>query len=339
MDPVQPPATVSVVVPARNEEATIADVVTRCFAAMDAMGRGGEVLVVNDGSTDGTAHALAQLQCTYPHLRVHTNRRSGGMTNALERMFAASAGDIVILIPADMESDPLVDIPALVNHMEATDLDVVAGWRQGRKDGKVFASNIYNLVMRKLMAVPVHDGNWIKAMRRDVVESLPPLRSDWHRFILMIAAHQGFTIGEVQTYYQPRPAGSSKFGISRIPISLLDVIVLRFLLSFSQAPMRFFGGIGLAGMGISLLTFLYLTVLYLATNTQKRPIFIAAGILAVISVILFVVGFLAELIVTQGERIYALEKKLAAQARDEDGFSGAPVNGGVAREAGPGTVE
>ncbi|MEZ4559154.1 MAG: hypothetical protein R2854_22415 [Caldilineaceae bacterium] len=228
-------------------------------------------------------------------------------------MFAASAGDIVILIPADMESDPLVDIPALVNHMEATDLDVVAGWRQGRKDGKVFASNIYNLVMRKLMAVPVHDGNWIKAMRRDVVESLPPLRSDWHRFILMIAAHQGFTIGEVQTYYQPRPAGSSKFGISRIPISLLDVIVLRFLLSFSQAPMRFFGGIGLAGMGVSLLTFLYLTVLYLATNTQKRPIFIAAGILAVISVILFVVGFLAELIVTQGERIYTLEKKLAAQ--------------------------
>ena len=339
MDPVQPPATVSVVVPARNEEATIADVVTRCFAAMESMGREGEVLVVNDGSTDGTARALAQLQQTYPHLRVHTNRRSRGMTSALERMFAASAGDIVILIPADMESDPLVDIPALVNYMEATDLDVVAGWRQGRKDGKVFASNIYNLVMRKLMAVPVHDGNWIKAMRRDVVESLPPLRSDWHRFILMIAAHQGFTIGEVQTYYQPRPAGSSKFGISRIPISLLDVIVLRFLLGFSQAPMRFFGGIGLAGMGISLLTFLYLTVLYLATNTQKRPIFIAAGILAVISVILFVVGFLAELIVTQGERIYALEKKLAAQARDEDGFSGAPVDGGVAREAGPGTVE
>ncbi|MEZ4716619.1 MAG: hypothetical protein R2851_11115 [Caldilineaceae bacterium] len=144
----------------------------------------------------------------------------------------------------------------------------------------------------------------------------------------MIAAHQGFTIGEVQTYYQPRPAGSSKFGISRIPISLLDVIVLRFLLSFSQAPMRFFGGIGLAGMGVSLLTFLYLTVLYLATNTQKRPIFIAAGILAVISVILFVVGFLAELIVTQGSASHVGEEA-GGPDRDEDGFSGAPVGRGV----------
>jgi glycosyltransferase involved in cell wall biosynthesis len=327
MGDVEQRATISIVVPARNEEATIGEVVSRSFAAMDAMGRRGEVLVVNDGSSDGTGQVLAQLQAKYPYLRVQSNRRSRWMTSALERMFAGSTGDIVILIPADMESDPLVDIPALVNHMEATDLDVVAGWRQGRKDSKVFASNIYNLVMRSLMAVPVHDGNWIKAMRRDVVESLPPLRSDWHRFILMIAAHQGYSIGEVQTYYQPRPAGSSKFGISRIPISLLDVLVLRFLLSFSQAPMRFFGGIGLAGMSISLLTFLYLTVLYLATDTQKRPIFLAAGILAVISVILFVVGFLAELIVTQGERIYALEKKMAARARDDDGFSGTPLSG------------
>ncbi|MCB0072731.1 MAG: glycosyltransferase, partial [Caldilineaceae bacterium] len=292
MDPLQPPATVSVVVPARNEEATIAAVVTRCFAAMDTMGRGGEVLVVNDGSTDGTAHALAQLQCTYPHLRIHTNRRSGGMTNALERMFAASAGDIVILIPADMESDPLVDIPALVNHMEATDLDVVAGWRQGRKDGKVFASNIYNFVMTKIGGVDVHDGNWIKAMRRDVIDSFPPLRSDWHRFLLMIAAHNGFRIGEVPTFYQPRPAGSSKFGWERIPKSFLDVLVLKFLLAFSDAPMRFFGGLGLAGLIVSGVIFAYLILLYLVAQTQQRPIFIAAGILAVISVLLILVGFL-----------------------------------------------
>ncbi|MEZ4612597.1 MAG: hypothetical protein R2838_20525 [Caldilineaceae bacterium] len=144
----------------------------------------------------------------------------------------------------------------------------------------------------------------------------------------MIAAHQGFTIGEVQTY-PAATGGQQQVRHQRIPISLLDVIVLRFLLSFSQAPMRFFGGIGLAGMGVSLLTFLYLTVLYLATNTQKRPIFIAAGILAVISVILFVVGFLAELIVTQGSAS-PLEKKLAASDRDEDGFSGAPVGHGEA---------
>jgi glycosyltransferase involved in cell wall biosynthesis len=303
------PGSISVVVPARNEEATIGQVVERSFEAFAQLGRKGEVRVVNDGSTDGTADVLAELMERYPDLHVFTHRRSQGMTRALQTMFAASRGDIVILIPADMESDPLPDVPALVNHMEETGLDVVAGWRQGRKDGKVVASGIYNFVMRTLAGVPVHDGNWIKAMRREVVESLPPLRSDWHRFLLMIMAHQGYTIGEVKTYYKPRQAGSSKFGFGRIPISLLDVLTLKFLLTFSQAPMRFFGGLGLIGLAISLLIFLYLTGLYVFTDTQKRPIFYAAGILAVISVLLLLVGFLAELIVTQGERINALEEK------------------------------
>lgn len=302
---------ISVVVPARNEEATIDQVVERSFQAFDELGYSGEVLVVNDGSTDLTGDKLAVLQNQYAQLRVFTQRRNRGMTDALQKMFSASQGEIVILIPADMESDPLLDVPSLVRHMEEQDLDVVAGWRQGRKDGKVFASAIYNWVMRHLSGVPVHDGNWIKAMRRDVIESMPKLRSDWHRFLLMIAAHQGFSIGEVKTHYQPRPAGSSKFGLSRIPISLLDMLVLKFLLTFSQAPMRFFGGLGLAGISVSLLTFFYLTALYIFTDTQQRPIFIAAGVLAVISVLLFLVGFLAELIVTQGERITDLEEKVA----------------------------
>ncbi len=304
------PGSVSVIVPARNEEATVGQVVTRSFQAFEQLGRDGEVLVVNDGSSDGTAAILDALTIEYPNLHVTTHRRSQGMTRAMQTMFTASRGDIVILIPADMESDPREDVPALVNHMDAHGFDVVAGWRQGRKDGKVVASGIYNFVMRTLGDVPVHDGNWIKAMRREVVEGMPPLRSDWHRFILMIAAHQGYTIGEVQTDYKPREAGSSKFGFARIPISLLDVLVLKFLLTFSQAPMRFFGGLGLAGMSISLLTFVFLTVLYILTDTQKRPIFYAAGVLAIISVLLFLVGFLAELIVTQGQRITALEQKL-----------------------------
>lgn len=303
----------SVVIPARNEEATIVDVVTRSFAAFDELGRRGEVLVVNDGSTDRTGALLLALQTEFPDLHVFTNRRSYGMTAALQCMFAASRGEIVILIPADMESDPLVDVPALVHHMEAADLDVVAGWRQGRRDGKVFASSIYNFIMRHLAGVKVHDGNWIKAMRREMIDSLPPLRSDWHRFLLMIAAHQGFRIGEVKTFYQPRRSGNSKFGFSRIPISFLDVLVVKFLLTFSRSPMRFFGGMGLAGLVISLLTFLYLTGLYFFFETQQRPVFLAAGILAVISVLLILVGFLAELIVSQTERIDELERHWSAE--------------------------
>ena len=306
-------STISVVVPARNEEATLAAVVERSFAAIHELGREGEVLVVNDGSTDRTGAILADLQQRHPRLRVFTHRRGQGMTAGLQKMFAASRGDIVILMPADMESDPLVDVPALVRCLEDNDLDVAAGWRQERKDNKVLASRFYNDVMRRVGGVHVHDGNWIKAMRSEVVESFPPLRSDWHRFLLMIAAHHGFRIGETPTFYQPRPAGSSKFGWERIPKSLLDVLVLKFLLTFSEAPMRFFGGLGLAGLMISALIFLYLTGLYIFTNTQQRPIFNAAGVLAIISMLLFLVGFLAELIVNQGERIALVERRLDEQ--------------------------
>jgi dolichol-phosphate mannosyltransferase len=307
---------ITIVVPARNEEATVGMVVERSYAAFAEMGREGEVLVVNDGSTDDTAQVLAAAAARYPNLQLFHHRRSQGMTAGLQRMFAASQGEIIILIPADMESDPLVDIPALVHHMENNDLDVVAGWRQGRQDSKVLASNIYNWVMQSLAKVPVHDGNWIKAMRREVVMSFPPLRSDWHRFLLIFAVHHGFRVGEVKTFYRPRPAGSSKFGWERIPISFLDVLVVKFLLTFSQAPMRFFGGLGLVGIAISLLTFLYLTGLYLLTETQQRPIFIAAGVLAVISVLLLLVGFVAELIVSQEARIAQLERQIQGLARE-----------------------
>jgi len=307
---------ITVVIPARNEEATIAQVVERSYQAFAEMGRSGEVLVVNDGSRDSTAAVLAGLGERYPSLRVFTHRRSQGMTAALQRMFDESRGEVVILIPADMESDPLLDVPALVWALDEQDLDVVAGWRQGRKDGKVVASGVYNFVMKSMAGVPVHDGNWIKAMRREVVESFPPLRSDWHRFLLMIAVHNGFRVGEVPTHYKPRPAGASKFGWERIPKSFLDVLVVRFLLTFSQAPMRFFGGLGLAGLVVAGGIYGYLILLYLFSETQQRPIFIGAGILTVVSVLLFLVGFLAELIVSQGERIAMVERRMRRQGEE-----------------------
>jgi glycosyltransferase involved in cell wall biosynthesis len=315
-DPTHHPSLISVVIPARNEEKTIADVVERSFMAFDLLDCPGEVLVVNDGSSDGTSAVLAGLQARFSDLLVFHNRRSQGMTAALQRMFNASRGDIVILIPADMESDPLSDVPMLVRHMQETHLDVVAGWRQGRRDNKVLASGIYNYVMQKIMGVPVHDGNWIKAMRRAVVDAFPSLRGDWHRFLLMIAVHNGFRVGEVKTSYTPRTAGASKFGWERIPKSFLDVLVVRFLLTFSQSPMRFFGGLGLGGIVLSALIYLYLILLYLTTNTQQRPIFWTAGVLAMISVLLFLAGFLAELIVSQGEQIARLERRMNERERE-----------------------
>jgi hypothetical protein len=118
--------------------------------------------------------------------------------------------------------------------------------------------------------------------------------------------------------WQARPAGTSKFGWERIPISFLDVLVVKFLLTFSQSPMRFFGGLGLAGLAAAALVFIYLVTLYLFTQTQQRPVFIAAGVLTIVSVLLFLVGFLAELIVSQGERISLLERTLRSRPNRND---------------------
>ncbi len=316
---------VSVLVPAHDEAGNVAELVARvgrAFAARDLTAGQGELVVVNDGSTDGTGELLEQLKPDYPFLRVIHHRRNLGLTAALRTGFRAVRGDLILFLPADLESDPETDIPLLLDKL-AEGYDIVAGWRQGRKEGKVFASGIYNLVSRWLFGLQLHDMNWIKGFRREVIESLPPLRSDWHRFILHIAAHQGYRIGEVATPWHKRRAGRSKFGLSRIPISLLDVLVVWFLLTFSRAPMRFFGGLGLASLTLSGLTFLWLLWLWLAYETQRRPVFWAASGLAIAGLLLFLIGFVAELVVSQADQLAEIERSLrvspsSLQAPGED---------------------
>jgi len=308
-----------VLVPARDEAENVPELVARVDRAFTALGLtegAGELVLVDDGSTDGTGAIADGLVANYPFLRVLHHRRNQGLTAALRTGFSAVRGEFILFLPADLESDPETDIPLLLGKLDEG-YDVVAGWRQGRKEGKVFASGIYNAVSRWLFGVNAHDMNWIKGFRRDVIENLPPLRSDWHRFLLHIAASQGYRIGEVPTPWQKRRAGRSKFGLGRIPISLLDVLVVWFLLTFSRAPMRFFGGLGLVALVVSGLTYLFLLVFWLTAHTQVRPLFSAAGVLMLAGLILFLIGFLAELIVSQGERLAELERIIDAQ-RDND---------------------
>ena len=310
---------VSVLVPARDEAENVPELVAqvdRAFTALGLTEGAGELVLVDDGSTDGTGAIADALVASYPFLRVLHHRRNQGLTAALRTGFSAVCGEFILFLPADLESDPETDIPLLLGKLDEG-YDVVAGWRQGRKEGKVFASGIYNAVSRWLFGVNAHDMNWIKGFRRDVIENLPPLRSDWHRFLLHIAASQGYRIGEVPTPWQKRRAGRSKFGLGRIPISLLDVLVVWFLLTFSRAPMRFFGGLGLVALVVSGLTYLFLLVFWLTAHTQVRPLFSAAGVLMLAGLILFLIGFLAELIVSQGERLAELERIICAR-RDND---------------------
>ena len=299
---------ISVFIPARNEAGNIAPLFDKIARAFESMRVSGEIIFVDDGSTDKTWDEATNAAARYPFARLFRHRKSLGLTEAMRTGFPHCRGDAVVFLPSDLESDPEEDIPRLVGKLNEG-YDVVAGWRQGRRDGKVFASAIANVVSQKLFGLQVHDMNWIKAFRREVVENLH-LRSDWHRYILILAAAQGFSIGEVQVNYYPRKKGKSHYGFGRIPVSFLDVIVVRFLLTFSRKPMLFFGGIGLGLGAISFTTFAVLAAMYLLDLGQRRPVFDFAGVLLIAGVLFFVVGFLAELIVNQNERIDDLERRL-----------------------------
>ncbi|MCO6449959.1 MAG: glycosyltransferase family 2 protein [Caldilineales bacterium] len=301
----------TVLIPAYNEVGNVDDLLARTAAAFAELGIAGELVFVDDGSSDGTGERVLALQTDYPWVRLVQHRRNRGLTEALQSGFRAARGEYILFLPADLESHPDEDVPKLYARL-VEGCDVVSGWRQGRADGKEFSSAIYNSVSRRLFGVTVHDANWIKGFRREVIESLPPLRSDWHRFLLHIAADQGFRVCETPTNWYPRQAGRSKFGFGRIPVSLLDVLVIRFLLTFSQAPMRFFGGLGLASLGLSGLLFVILAYFwFFQEQTQKRPVFWIALGLALAGLLFFLVGFLAELIVAQGDRLRGLETRLA----------------------------
>ena len=302
------PLHLSVLVPAYNEAGNIIELLRRLDRTLSIVGVAAEVVIVDDGSTDGTGDILRQASVGYPWLRVITHRRNQGLTEAMRTGFQHVRGEVIVFIPADLECDPEQDIPRLLRKLDEG-YDVVAGWRQGRRDAKVLASRLYNATSRWLFGLDAHDMNWIKAFRREVIQDLR-LRSDWHRFVLMIAAAQGYRIAEVETSYQPRNWGRSKFGFWRIPRSFLDVLVVKFLLTFSRKPMLFFGSIGLTLEAVGFGLGGYLVVLYLLEQTQKRPLFTVAVSFVAAGLLLFLVGFLAELIVTQTEYLEEILREM-----------------------------
>ncbi len=307
----------SVFIPARNEAGNIAPLMEKIARAFRENALDGEVIFVDDGSTDATwQEALAAAE-KFSFLHLYRHRRSFGLTEAMRTGFRHVRGAVVIFLPSDLESDPEEDIPKLLAKLDQG-YDVVAGWRQGRNDGKVLASQIYNAVSRTLFGLQAHDMNWIKAFRREVLDDLH-LRSDWHRFILHIAASKGYKIGEVPVNFYPRQKGKSNYGFARIPISFLDVLVVKFLMTFSRKPMLFFGGLGGLAILSALAIWLYLTILYFNTpgNMQQRPLFTFAGFIFIAGILLFIGGFLAELVVSQGDRLEDVERTLREREIEE----------------------
>jgi len=299
---------VSVFIPAHNEKENVAPLMDKVAKTFADNSIDGELVFVNDGSTDGTKEEAEKAAAKYDFVKVINHRTNLGLTEAFKTGFDHVSGDVIIFLCADLESDPEEDIPKLLAEIRKG-YDMVVGWRQGRRDSKIVASKIYNFVSRRLFRVSAHDMNWIKAFRRELIDDLP-LRSDWHRFLYILAASQGYKVTEVRTGYHPRKRGRSKYGLTRIPISFLDVIGLKFQLVFSKKPLLFFGGVGSVLVGISLIFGVVFIVQWFMKTFHFRPIVLLASMLFLSGIQLFITGFLAELIVTQRDRIERLEKKL-----------------------------
>ncbi|MDA3885739.1 MAG: glycosyltransferase family 2 protein [Candidatus Delongbacteria bacterium] len=300
---------ISIFIPAYNEESNIAPLTEKINKVTSKDTHNNfELIIVNDGSSDKTLLELEIAEKKYKFVNVISHKKNLGLTETMKSGFAKCKGEYIVFLPADLESDPEEDIPKLVKKLDEG-LDLVAGWRQGRDDGKLLASKIYNVVSKSLFDVKIHDMNWIKAFKREVLDDIE-LRSDWHRFIVMMAANKGYKIGEVKTNWYPRNSGKSKFGFMRFPKSIIDVLVVKFNMMFGSKPMQFFSMLGSLSMIIGFLGLIFLAIYYFTTQTQIRPLFTLFTMLIIAGLQLFVTGFLAELVVSQKSVIENLKKSI-----------------------------
>ena len=300
---------ISIFIPAYNEESNIALLTEKINKVISKDNSNDyELIIVDDGSDDKTLEELKIAEKKYKFVNIISHKKNLGLTETMKSGYAKCSGEYIIFLPADLESDPEEDIPKLIEKLEEG-FDLVAGWRQGRDDGKIIASKIYNIVSKLLFNVKIHDMNWIKIFKKEVLNDIE-LRSDWHRFIVMMAANKGYKIGEVKTNWYPRNSGKSKFGLMRFPKSIIDVLVVKFNMLFGSKPMQFFSMIGSLSMILGFSGLVFLAIYYLTTATQIRPLFTLFTMLIIAGLQLFVTGFLAELVVSQRSEIENLRKDI-----------------------------
>jgi glycosyltransferase involved in cell wall biosynthesis len=287
------PVDVSVLVPAKDEAPNLPELLARCAEALGPAGFSFEVVVVDDGSRDDTPRVLRELRARYPFLRVVTHRRQRGIADALRSAGDAARGDIFVFYPADLQYLP-EDIPSLVRPILEGRADIVTGTKQGKYE-KAFVSGVYNRLCRALFGVQVTDLNSVKAYRREVVADLP-LRPDWHRFMVVIAAADGFRLMSQPVPLYPRKAGVSKFNWTRIPVGVLDLLSVWFQLRFGRKPMLFFGVLGAALFGLGFLAGLVALVLRFGYGIGFRPLLNLVETMVISGIALFGFGFVGELI-------------------------------------------
>ena len=299
---------VSVLVPAKDEAENLPEFVRLAREALLPLPYACELVIVDDGSQDSTPRVLAELAAKHPFVRVVTHRAQRGIADALKSGADAARGRVFVFYPADLQYLP-ADIPALVAPIIEDRADIVTGTKQGHYE-KRFVSGVYNLVCRWLFGVRVTDLNSVKAYRREVVDALPT-RPDWHRFMVVIAAAQGFRLAERPVPLHPRRAGKSKFGLARIPVGVLDLLSVWFQLRFGRKPMLFFGVAGAFLFSLGLLV--GAVSLYLRFGPPHigfRPLLDLIMVLVISGVSLFGFGFVGEMVAGMREELRAIAREV-----------------------------
>ena len=266
-----------------------------------------EIIMINDGSTDGSWKEIETLAKEDEHIRAISFRRNYGKSAALFEGFKAAQGDVVVTMDADLQDDP-EEIPELYRMIMEEDYDLVSGWKKKRHDNtftKNIPSKLYNYTARKVTGIKLHDMNCgLKAYKNEVVKAVE-VYGDMHRYIPYLAKNAGYgKIGEKVVHHQKRKFGKSKFGIDRFFNGVLDLMTIYFLSKFGKKPMHIFGLLGI----ISFLTGGFITVWIIADKlisqahglkfrpVTDQPLFYLALVAVVIGTLLFMAGFLGELI-------------------------------------------
>ena len=298
---------ISVIVPLYNETESLPELAAWIRRVMEANGWTYEILMVDDGSTDGSWDTVRALSKENPAIHGISFRRNYGKSAALYEGFAAAQGDVVITMDADLQDSP-DEIPELYRMIQEEGYDVVSGWKQHRQDNKLtknLPSKLYNWTARKVTGIKLHDMNCgLKAYKNEVVKSIE-VYGEMHRYIPYLAKNAGYgKIGEKPVHHQKRKYGTSKFGLERFTNGFLDLMSLWFLSKFGKKPMHFFGTSGILMFLVGFVMAAWIIIAKLVHQAQgvrfrpvtDQPLFYLALLAVVLGAMFFLAGFLGEMV-------------------------------------------
>lgn len=307
---------VSVVIPIYNEEENLPHLYTQMQEALDNLEQTGEVILVDDGSSDKSYEIMKKFPEKDGRFRAISLRRNFGQTAAFSAGFDHSRGDVIITMDGDLQNDPM-DMPKLLDKM-SEGYDIVSGWRFNRQDKLItrkIPSQMANRLISRSTGVSLHDyGCSLKAYKRDVLENTK-LYGEMHRFIPALASRYGVRVAEVPVNHRARQFGQSKYGLGRVVRVILDLMTVIFLLDYATKPMQIFGLMGLGSFSLGLILSAYLSILrlFFEVPLADRPLLLLAVLMIVVGVQLLIMGLLGELVIrtyheTQDKPIYSIRE-------------------------------